>query len=53
MREVLILTVRLLTTFAKLLRPGGVRAVAAQSLLLKHQLRREMAVQRPSRSDAL
>jgi len=38
MREVLILTVHLLATFAKLLRPGGVRAVAAESLLLKHQL---------------
>jgi putative transposase len=27
-----------LVTIAKLLRPGGVRAVAAESLLLKHQL---------------
>src|SRR5213593_5065920 len=34
MRELLILAV----PFAKLLRPGGVRAVAAESLLLKHQL---------------
>ena len=28
----------MLVTLAKLLRPGGVRAVAAKSLLLKHQL---------------
>src|SRR5437899_2136997 len=38
MRELLILAVHLLVTVAKLLRPGGVRAVAAESLLLKHQL---------------
>ena len=38
MRELLILLVHLLVTFAKLLRPGGVRAVAAESLVLKHQL---------------
>ena len=38
MREVLILAVHLLVTCAKLLRPGGIRAVAAESLLLKHQL---------------
>ena len=38
MRDLLILTVHLLVTVAKLLRPGGVRAVAAESLLLKHQL---------------
>src|SRR6266849_4743167 len=37
MRE-LLLTIHLLVTFAKLVRPGGVRAVAAESLLLKHQL---------------
>jgi putative transposase len=37
-RDVLILAVHLLVTLAKLLRPGGVRAVAAESLLLKHQL---------------
>jgi hypothetical protein len=35
MRELLILTIHLLVTFAKLLRLGGVRAVAAESLLLK------------------
>ena len=38
MRELLILTIHLLVIFAKLLRPGGVRAVDAESLLLKHQL---------------
>jgi putative transposase len=38
MRDYLILAVHLLVTFAKLLRLGGVRAVVAESLLLKHQL---------------
>ena len=38
MRELLILAIHLLVTFAKLLRPDGLRAVAAESLLLKHQL---------------
>jgi len=38
MRELLILAVHLVVTFAKLLRAGGVRAVAAESLLLKHQV---------------
>jgi putative transposase len=38
MRELLILAIHLLVTIAKLLRPGGVRALAAESLLLKHQL---------------
>jgi putative transposase len=38
MRELLILAIHLLATFAKLLRPSGVRALAAESLLLKHQL---------------
>src|SRR5882672_7267982 len=38
MRELLILAIHLLVTFAKLLGPGGVRAVAAESLMLKHQL---------------
>ena len=38
MRELLILAIHLLVTVAKLLRPGGARAVAAESLLLKHQL---------------
>ena len=38
MRDLFILAIHLLVTAAKLLRPGGVRAVAAESLLLKHQL---------------
>jgi hypothetical protein len=38
MREILILAVHFPVTIAKLLRPAGVRAVAAASLLLKHQL---------------
>ena len=38
MREILILAIHLLVTLAKLLRRGGVRAVAAEALLLKHQL---------------
>ena len=38
MREIIILFVHLLVTLAKLLRPGGVRAVAAESVLLKHEL---------------
>jgi putative transposase len=38
MMHLLILAVHLLATIAKLVRPGGVRAVAAESLLLKHQL---------------
>ena len=38
MRDLDILAVHLLVTCAKLLRPGGVRAIAAESLLLKHQL---------------
>jgi len=38
MRELLILAIHLLVTLAKLLRPGGVRLVATESLLLKHQL---------------
>jgi hypothetical protein len=37
-REILILAIHLLVTIAKILRPGGVRAVGAESLLLKHQL---------------
>jgi putative transposase len=38
MKDLLILAVHPLATIAKLVRPGGVRAVAAESLLLKHQL---------------
>jgi hypothetical protein len=38
MIPLLILAVHLLATIAKLMRPGGVRAVVAESLLLKQQL---------------
>jgi len=38
MRDLFILAIHLLVSVAKLLRPGGVRTVAAESLLLKHQL---------------
>ena len=38
MRELALLAIHLLVTLAKLLRPGGIRAVAAESLLLKHQI---------------
>ena len=38
MRDLLLLVIHLLVTVAKFLRPGGARAVAAESLLLKHQL---------------
>ncbi len=38
MRDLVYLAIHLLVTLAKFLRPGGVRAVAAESLALKHQL---------------
>src|SRR5436305_7660168 len=38
MIHLLILAIHLLATIAKLARPGGVRVVVAESLLLKHQL---------------
>jgi hypothetical protein len=38
MRTVLLLVVHFLTTLAKLVGPGGVRAIVADSLLIKHQL---------------
>jgi hypothetical protein len=38
MRELLILAIHLLVTLVKLLRSGGLRAVVAESLLLKHQI---------------
>ncbi len=38
MMHLLILAIHLLATIAKLVRPGGVRAVVAESLLLKLQL---------------
>jgi len=38
MRDLAILFIHLLVTIAKMTRPGGARAVVAESLLLKHQL---------------
>jgi putative transposase len=38
MRDLVILFIHLLTTIARLARPGGVRSVVAESLLIKHQL---------------
>ena len=38
MRDLHLLAVRLVVTVAKLARPGGVRSVVAESLLLKHQV---------------
>ena len=38
MRDLLLLAVQLIVTPAKLTRPGGVRSVVAESLLLKQQL---------------
>jgi putative transposase len=49
MKDLLLLIVHLLTTIAKLLAPGGIRAVVAESLLLKHQL---LIVNRPQRRRA-
>ena len=37
-RTLIVLAIHLLVTLARLLGPGGVRAVTAESLLLKHQL---------------
>jgi putative transposase len=38
MRDVICLLFQLLTTLAKMLRPGGSRAVIAENLILKQQL---------------
>jgi putative transposase len=38
MRDLLLLAVQLIVTLAKFMRPGGVRSVIAESLLVKHQL---------------
>ena len=38
MRDLAILFVHLIVTLARLLRPGGHRAIVAESLLLKHPL---------------
>jgi hypothetical protein len=42
MRELLLLAIHLIVTVAKLLRPGGARSVAAESLLLNHRALRRM-----------
>ena len=39
MKDVIYLLFHLLTTLAKLIRPGGIRTVIAENLLLKQQLR--------------
>jgi hypothetical protein len=38
MRDVIILFVHLVVTFVRLARPGGIRSVVAESVLVKHQL---------------
>src|SRR5262245_38769247 len=38
MRHLIILIVHLITTVLRVVRPGGVRAVVAESILTKHQL---------------
>jgi putative transposase len=38
MRDVIILFVHLIVTVARLARPGGLRSVVAESVLVKHQL---------------
>jgi len=43
MKDMLLLLVHLLTTIAKLLGPGGARAIVADSLLLKQQAIIEIA----------
>ncbi len=39
MRDVVVLFLHLLSTVARLAGPGGARAVVAESVLVKHQLR--------------
>ena len=38
MRDLVVLSLHLLVTVARLVRPGGARAVVAESVLVKHQL---------------
>ena len=38
MKDLIVLLYHLLTTFAKLMGPGGAKAVVADSLLMKQQL---------------
>ena len=44
MRDVLVLLVHLIVTAVRLIRPGGVRSIVAESVLLRHQL---LIVNRP------
>lgn len=46
MRDALILLVHLIVTIIRLMQPGGVRSVVAESVLLKHQL---LVLKRPRR----
>ena len=39
MRDILIVFVHLIVTLVRLARPGGLRSVIAESVLVKHQLR--------------
>jgi len=43
MRDCLVLVVHLIVTMVRLGRPGGLRSVVAESLLVRHQLRRKRA----------
>jgi hypothetical protein len=38
MRDLLILVVHIITTVFRLARPGGLRAIVAESVLTKHQM---------------
>ena len=38
MHDLVILLVHLITTILRLVRPGGVRAIVAESVVIKHQL---------------
>ncbi len=38
MRDLIILLVHVVTTVVRIVQPGGVRAVIAESILIKHQL---------------
>ena len=38
MRDLVILFIHLVTTVARMARPGGIRSVIAESVLVKHQL---------------
>jgi len=50
MRHLFILVIHFMATVLKLVRPGGVRAVVAESVLAKHQL---LILNRSRRLDSL